>query len=131
MNPEFHSLPDALASELKQLATELVAQQPQSPEPSIGEQLGQRPQHVEPAINRALLQIAQASPELLATMILAQLGVIAVEVSESEEHREDRLVEQRNGSYRYTDVEPFTTRKTITRAVRLLRDAQPTNGRRR
>ncbi|MCC6687296.1 MAG: hypothetical protein IT205_09960 [Fimbriimonadaceae bacterium] len=131
MNPEYHSLPDALASELKQLATDLVAHQPQSTELSIGERLSQPLQQVEPAINRALLQIAQASPELLASMILAQLGVTAVEVMESEEHREDRLVEQRNGNYHYTDVEPFTTRKTITRSVRLLKDAQTTNGRRR
>lgn len=131
MNPEYHSLPEALASELKQLATDLVAHQPQSNELSIGERLSQPLQQVEPAINRALLQIAQASPELLASMILAQLGVTAIEVMEAEEHREDRLVEQRNGNYHYTDVEPFITRKTITRSVRLLKDAQATNGRRR
>lgn len=131
MNNEFHSLPEALAAELKQLASQIVPQSQHPDQLTIGERVGQLNQPVEPAIYRALAQIAQASPELLASMILAQLGVTAIEVIESEEHREDRLVEQRNGNYHYTDVEPFITRRTIKREVRLHTNERPSIGRRR
>lgn len=129
MNTEFNSLPEALAAEIRQLAAQMEPQSQGENELSIGERLGQRPETVEPAISRALLQVAQASPELFASIILARLGVSAIELIECEEHSEDRLVRQNNGGYHYTDVVPFVTRKTISRKVRLVTSERGTVGR--
>lgn len=129
MDKELNSLPAALAAEIQQLANQLTPQGQRHSDDPFDDRPARVVQQVEPAINRALLQIAQASPELLASIILAQLGVTAIEVTESEEHREDRLVEQRNGNYHYTDVEPFTTRRTITRQVRLVTGERASIGR--
>lgn len=128
MNNELHSLPEALAAELRQLTSSL-APQPQSTELSVGERLGHSLQQVEPAINRALLHVAQASPELLVAMVLAHLGVTSIEVMETEENYEDRVVKLNNGSYSYSDVQPIVTRKTITRSVRLGTSDRATIGR--
>lgn len=129
MNSEFHSLPDAVAAEIKQILSQIAPQSQPNEDLSIGERIVQAPQQVEPTINRALLHIAQTSPELLASIILSQLGVTAIEVIESEEHREDRLVRQSNGSYHYTEVTPFVTRRIISRQVRLVTGKRPTIGR--
>lgn len=131
MNNELHSLPEALAAELKQLASQIVPQSQHPDQMAVGERVGQLNQTVEPAVHRALAQIAYDSPELLASIILAQLGVTAIEVTETEEHREDRLVEGYSGYHRFKELQPFKTRKTIKREVRLVKDGRGNNGRRR
>ena len=128
MNNELHSLPEALAAELRQLTSSL-SPQPQSTELSIGERLGQPLQQVEPATNRALLHVAQASPELLVALILANLGITSIEVVETEENYEDKVVTLDNGSYSYSEVQPIVTRKSISRSVRLGTSDRTTIGR--
>lgn len=116
MNKEYNSIPAALAADIQQLANQLA------PPAQYGENSSdERPSrgNVEPAINRVLLQVAQASPELLASIILAGLGVTAIEVTESEETRQDQLVRHFDGSFEYTEVQPLVARKVIKREVRL------------
>lgn len=128
MNNELHSLPEALAAELRQLTSSL-APQPQGSDLSISERVGQTPQQVEPAMNRALLHVAQASPELLVAMLLAHAGITSIEVVETEETCEDKVVSLMNGSYSYTEVQPMVKRKTISRSVRLGTSDRATIGR--
>ncbi len=128
MNNELHSLPEALAAELRQLTSSL-APQPQSSELSIGERLGKPIQQAEPAMNRALLHVAQASPELLVAVLLAHAGITSIELVESEETCEDKVVTLMNGGYSSMEVHPMVKRKTISRSVRLGTGDRATIGR--
>lgn len=128
MNSEFNSLPEALAAELRQLISS-TAPQPQGTDLSLSERLGQTPQQAEPAMNRALLHVAQASPELLVAMFLAHAGITSIEVVETEETCEDKVVSLNNGSYSFTEVTPIVKRKTISRSVRLGTSDRATVGR--
>jgi len=151
MNNELHSLPEALAAEIRQL-TSSQAPESQKAELSIGERLGQplqaeirqllsriglaveerlsQPkQQAEPAIDRAFLHVAQTTPELFVGMVLAHAGITSIELVETEETYEDKVVSLNNGGYAFTEVQPIVKRRTISRSVRFGTSDRATIGR--
>jgi len=80
-------------------------------------------------MNRALLHVAQASPELLVAVLLAHAGITSIELVESEETCEDKVVTLMNGGYSSMEVHPMVKRKTISRSVRLGTGDRATIGR--
>jgi hypothetical protein len=110
---EFHSIPEALAAEIQQLADQLSPQLE-----------GSRQSEHEistPAIHRALLEVARSSPELFAATILGVLGVDGVAVRETRETSEFRYVQKSDGGYRYSQLIPFEATQRVTREARLIR----------
>lgn len=124
MNNELHSLPEALAAELRQLTSSLAPQAQSTGD--RGEQAGRA---AEPAINSVLLQVAQASPELVVAMLLARAGVTSIELVETEENYEDKVVTLMKGGYSYSEVQPIIKRRTISRSVNLGTSDRATIGR--
>lgn len=114
---ELKSLPESLSQQIRAVANGLAQSSDISPTNGGGRQ-PVRPDQMSTE-HRVAIEIGRQSPELLAAVILHHLGVVGLEVVESEEHSEDRLVKQNNGNYHYTEIEPFVTRKTIRRSVRL------------
>lgn len=113
---EFHSIPEALAAEIKQLAEQL------SPQPEGGRPGGAGDHEINtPAIHKALLEVARSSPELFAATILGVLGVDGVAVRETRETCEFRYVQKSDGGYRYSQLVPFETTERVTREARLIR----------
>jgi hypothetical protein len=119
MNNELHSLPEALAAELRQLASQALPSQQESqslpPSQAVVPIAPQNPVH------KALLEVAQSTPELFAALIVASLGYDGVAVTETRTTVRDEVVELHDQDHVYSQVMPMTTTNTIHREVRLAR----------
>ena len=120
---ELKSLPESLSQQIRAIASGL-------PETTIFGGGGRGSFRPDPmAIERhAAIEIARKFPELVASVILTHMGVVGVELIEVEEHREDRLVEHRTPHHHHTEIEPFVTRKTMKRSIRLFSKDGSTTG---
>lgn len=79
---ELHSLPEALAAEIQQLANQLVPAADQHPERT--EEGVKKGRHVAlSAADQAMLEVVRAVPEILVAVVLKRLGATSIAVIDS------------------------------------------------
>ena len=76
---ELHSLPEALAAEIQQLANQLVPATDQHPERSE-EGVRRGRQVALSAADQAMLEVVRAVPEILVAVVLKRLGATSIMV---------------------------------------------------